>query len=97
MLLQETNSSGVALADYIYLNGWPVAVLNCSSLYYLHTDHLGTPQLATNGTPGHGQYHLRLWRLSRSFRLVLCCGLIHTEGSTKLSGNNVESTTCMCK
>jgi RHS repeat-associated protein len=47
-LLEETNSSGVAQADYIYLNGRPVAVLNGSTLYYLHDDMLGTPQLATD-------------------------------------------------
>jgi len=47
-LLEETNVSGVAQADYIYLNGRPVAVLNGSTLYYLHTDHLGTPQSATD-------------------------------------------------
>jgi RHS repeat-associated protein len=38
----------VAQADYIYLNGRPVAVLNGSTLYYLHDDMLGTPQLATD-------------------------------------------------
>jgi RHS repeat-associated protein len=48
MLLEETNASGVAQADYIYLNGRPVAVLNGSTLYYLHDDHLGTPQSATD-------------------------------------------------
>jgi RHS repeat-associated protein len=50
MLLEETNAAGAALADYIYLGGQPVAVLNVSgsSFYYLHTDHLGTPQLATD-------------------------------------------------
>ena len=48
MLLEETNASGVAQADYIYLNGRPVAVLNGSTLYYLHDDRLGTPQLATD-------------------------------------------------
>jgi len=47
-LLEETNASGVAQADYIYLNGRPVAVLNGSTLYYLHDDILGTPQLATD-------------------------------------------------
>jgi hypothetical protein len=47
-LLEETNASGAAQADYI-LFGWrPVAVLNGSTLYYLHTDRLGTPQLATD-------------------------------------------------
>jgi uncharacterized protein RhaS with RHS repeats len=47
-LLEETNASGVAQADYIYLNGRPIAVLNGSTLYYLHDDMLGTPQLATD-------------------------------------------------
>ena len=48
MLLEETNASGVAQADYVYLNGRPVAVLNGSTLYYLHDDTLGTPQSATD-------------------------------------------------
>lgn len=38
----------MAQADYIYLNGRPVAVLNGSTLYCLHDDMLGTPQLATD-------------------------------------------------
>jgi hypothetical protein len=42
MLLEETNASGVAQADYIYLNGRPVAVLNGSTIYFLHDDRLGT-------------------------------------------------------
>ena len=50
LLLEETNASGVAQADYIYLNGRPVAVLNGSTLYYLHDDMLGTPQLATDSS-----------------------------------------------
>jgi RHS repeat-associated protein len=50
VLLEETNSSGVAQADYIYLDGRPVAVLNGSTLYYLHDDRLGTPQLATDSS-----------------------------------------------
>jgi RHS repeat-associated protein len=48
LLLEETNASGVAQADYIYLGGRPVAVLNGSTLYFLHDDMLGTPQLATD-------------------------------------------------
>jgi RHS repeat-associated protein len=40
----------VAQADYIYLNGRPVAVLNGSTLYYLHDDMLGTPQVASDGS-----------------------------------------------
>jgi YD repeat-containing protein len=49
-LLEETNVGGAAQADYIYLDGTPIGDLAPASntLYYLHTDHLGTPQLATN-------------------------------------------------
>jgi len=50
MLLEETNSSGLAQADYIYLNGRPVAVLNGSTLYFLHDDRLGTPQVASDNS-----------------------------------------------
>ena len=49
-MLEETDASGAAQADYIYLNGRPVAVLNGSTLYYLHDDMLGTPQLATDSS-----------------------------------------------
>lgn len=48
-MLEETNASGAAQADYIYLDGRPMAVLNGSTLYYLHDDMLGTPQVATDG------------------------------------------------
>jgi len=50
MLLEETNASGVAQADYIYLNGRPIAVLNGSTLYFLHDDLLGTPQVASDNS-----------------------------------------------
>jgi hypothetical protein len=53
-LLEETNASGAAQADYIYLDGRLVAVLNSSTLYYLHDDMLGTPQLATDSNLAHG-------------------------------------------
>ena len=49
-LLEETNASGVAQADYIYLNRRPIAVLNGSTIYYLHTDRLGSPQIATDSS-----------------------------------------------
>jgi len=52
MLLEETNASGVAQADYIYLNGRPIATLDPTSgtIYFLHDDLLGTPQLATDSS-----------------------------------------------
>ncbi len=50
ILLEETDASGAAQADYIYLNGRPLVVLNGSTLYFLHDDRLGTPQLATDSS-----------------------------------------------
>ncbi|HEU5352163.1 MAG TPA: Ig-like domain repeat protein [Terracidiphilus sp.] len=52
MLLEETNASGAAQADYIYLNGRPIATLNnaTGALYFLQDDMLGTPQLATDSS-----------------------------------------------
>jgi RHS repeat-associated protein len=49
-LLEETDVHGVAQADYIYLNGTPVATISPSAkaVYFLHDDRLGTPQLATD-------------------------------------------------
>jgi RHS repeat-associated protein len=52
MLLEETDASGVAQADYIYLNGRPIAVLDPSTatLSFLNDERLGTPQLATDSS-----------------------------------------------
>jgi RHS repeat-associated protein len=49
LLLSETDQSGGIKENYIYLDGTPVAASNSGQVYYLHTDRLGTPQLATNG------------------------------------------------
>jgi RHS repeat-associated protein len=52
MVLEATNASGAAQADYVYLDGRPIATLNPSTgaLYFLHDDMLGTPQLATDSS-----------------------------------------------
>jgi RHS repeat-associated protein len=52
MLLEETNQSGTAQADYIYLNGRPIADLApaTGTFYSLQDDMLGTPQLATDSS-----------------------------------------------
>jgi RHS repeat-associated protein len=52
MVQEATNVSGVAQADYIYLDGRPIATLNPSTgtLYFLHDNMLGTPQLATDSS-----------------------------------------------
>ena len=51
MLLEEAAYKGTPLADYIYLDGRPVATLTpAGALYFLQDDMLGTPQLATDSS-----------------------------------------------
>ena len=49
-LLEEADVYGHPLIDTIYLDGMPVARIapQTGALSYIHTDHLGTPQLATS-------------------------------------------------
>ncbi len=49
-LLTETDNS--IETDYIYLDGTPIATIQpgTATISYLHADHLGTPQLATNAS-----------------------------------------------
>jgi RHS repeat-associated protein len=47
-LLSEYDSSGTILAEHIYLNGLPVAVVKNNTLYYVHTDQIGTPRVITD-------------------------------------------------
>src|SRR6185437_11625845 len=55
MLLEEATYKGVPLADYIYLDGRPIATLTPSgTLYFLQDGLLGTPQIATDGSQNIG-------------------------------------------
>lgn len=53
-LLEETNGSGSAMRDYIWLDDMPVAMVDDTgaspTIYYVHTDQLGTPQKITDGS-----------------------------------------------
>ena len=51
-LLEENGPAGVT--DNIYLNGTPVGVWlpSTSTLYYVHSDRQGTPQIVTNSSQG---------------------------------------------
>lgn len=48
-LIGEYDGAGNAIQETVWFNGAPVAVLIGSNEYYVHTDHLGTPRLITDG------------------------------------------------
>jgi RHS repeat-associated protein len=47
-LLAETDASGAVQADYLHLDGQPLAKIDATGTSYIHPDHLGTPQLMTD-------------------------------------------------
>ena len=50
-LLEETDGQGQAQIDYVYLGPRPIATIEADgSIYFLHDDHLGTPQSATGSS-----------------------------------------------
>jgi RHS repeat-associated protein len=50
-LLAESNgATGAAQTEYVWLDDIPLALVTSGNLYYLHSDHLGAPQKATDGS-----------------------------------------------
>ncbi|WP_395684150.1 RHS repeat-associated core domain-containing protein [Dokdonella sp.] len=49
-LIGEYSGTGVAQAEYIYLDSTPVGVVKGGVLYYIETDHLGTPRQVVKPT-----------------------------------------------
>lgn len=48
-LIGEYDDSGTLILEHVWFNGGPVAVLDGTDEYYVHTDHLGTPRIITDG------------------------------------------------
>ena len=48
-LLGEYDASGNAMQETVWFNGAPVALLEGTSTYYVHSDHLGTPRVISDG------------------------------------------------
>jgi RHS repeat-associated protein len=49
-IIAESNSAGNITAEYVYLNGQPLAKMEGLNTYYYHNDHLGTPQKMTDSS-----------------------------------------------
>ncbi len=48
LLLAETDEQGNSIRDYVYLNGQRLAILDNTGTYYIHSNHLDTPQVITD-------------------------------------------------
>jgi RHS repeat-associated protein len=50
-MIAETDQNGVMLSEYIYLGDQLLAMITPGEVaYYFHNDHLGTPQIITDGS-----------------------------------------------
>jgi RHS repeat-associated protein len=49
-LITESAGDGTIQAEYIYLNGQPIAKIDSNGISYIHIDHLGTPVMMTDAT-----------------------------------------------
>ena len=47
-LVAEADQTGEITKEYLWIGHAPIAVTDNDKLYYIHTDHLGTPRIATN-------------------------------------------------
>jgi len=47
-LIAETKDDGNNSREYVYLNDLPIAEVDGQEIYYIHVDHLGTPQKMTD-------------------------------------------------
>ena len=50
LLMMESTGSGTITAEYVYLNGQPLAKIESNNVYYYHIDHLGTPMMMTDSS-----------------------------------------------
>ena len=50
LIAEYDAATGAVIAEYVWLDGRPVAHVRDGATHWVHTDHLGTPQLLTDAT-----------------------------------------------
>jgi RHS repeat-associated protein len=55
-LAMELNHTGAVRTHYVYLGGEPLAMVRSGQVYYIHTDHLGRPEMLTNAAKARVWY-----------------------------------------
>ena len=50
VLAESDGATGAAQTEYLWLGDMPLALVTNGNLYFVHTDHLGTPQKATDAS-----------------------------------------------
>ena len=50
LLSEVVSATGQTLAEYVWLDGAPLAFIEAGNTYQIHVDHLGTPQVLTDGS-----------------------------------------------
>jgi RHS repeat-associated protein len=48
LLAENNGATGAAQTEYVWLDDMPLALVTGGNLHFIHTDHLGTPQKATD-------------------------------------------------
>lgn len=49
-LIAVTDAAGTTVREYIYWGSQQIALVNNGTLYFIHSDHLNTPQVVTNAS-----------------------------------------------
>jgi len=55
-LIGEYDDLGNLIQEHVWFGGAPVAVLDGTNTYYVHTDHIGTPRVVSNGNTAIWQW-----------------------------------------
>ena len=67
LIAEADGGTGAVTAEYVALEGKPLAFIATGAIYWVHGDHLGTPQMLTDaaGARGRGESAMMLEPLAK--------------------------------